>query len=80
MSETYDKIQKNINLESFNNPNNNSNNNPNNNPNDNDNINAEGLGEALKEAGWRVVLADWCGFCKKQKNSSQNTLKEISNL
>ena len=67
ISETYDKIQKNINLESFNNPNNNSNNNPNNNPNDNDNINAEGLGEALKEAGWRVVLADWCGFCKKQK-------------
>ena len=25
------------------------------------------LGERLKEAGWVCVLADWCGFCKKQK-------------
>ena len=30
-------------------------------------IDATGLGEALKDAGWRVVLADWCGFCKRQK-------------
>lgn len=75
LSQTYDKIQQNINVESFNNPNDNSNDNSNDNPNDNSNnnsndnrkINAEGLGEALKEAGWRVVLADWCGFCKKQK-------------
>lgn len=25
------------------------------------------LGERLKEAGWVCVLADWCGFCQKQK-------------
>ena len=30
-------------------------------------IDATGLGEALKDAGWRVILADWCGFCKRQK-------------
>lgn len=25
------------------------------------------LGQQLKDAGWVVVLADWCGFCKRQK-------------
>ena len=30
-------------------------------------IDTTGLGEALYDAGWRVVFADWCGFCKKQK-------------
>jgi len=25
------------------------------------------LGRRLKDAGWVVVLADWCGFCVKQK-------------
>ena len=25
------------------------------------------LGARLKEAGWVVCVADWCGFCTKQK-------------
>ena len=24
------------------------------------------LGQRLKEAGWEVVIADWCSFCDKQ--------------
>ena len=27
----------------------------------------ESLGQRLKDAGWSVCLADWCGFCVKQK-------------
>ena len=30
------------------------------------------LGERLKEAGWICVLADWCGFCQKQKEMVAN--------
>ena len=25
------------------------------------------IGQQLKDAGWVVVLADWCGFCQRQK-------------
>lgn len=30
------------------------------------------LGERLKKAGWKCVLADWCSFCQKQKEMVAN--------
>ena len=38
------------------------------------------LGRRLKEAGWEVVFADWCGFCVKQKDMFRELASEELDL
>ena len=38
------------------------------------------LGQRLKEAGWEVVIADWCGFCTRQMALFDDHPEEQMNL
>jgi thiol-disulfide isomerase/thioredoxin len=38
------------------------------------------LGRRLKDAGWEVVFADWCGFCVKQKDMFRELASEELDL
>ena len=38
------------------------------------------LGKRLKDAGWIVVFAEWCGFCKKQHDLFEEHDEELHEI